>query len=90
MARTRLRGISIGGIQIGIEVPEIFDWEWPESPVAEFQCLPRDPEVHVGLRIGDPGAADLNVYKQRPPSNNRPAAVRNIIEQKKSFSKIRK
>ena len=59
MARPRLRGISIGGIQIGIEVPEIFDWEWPESPVAEFQCLPRDPEVHVGLRVGDPGAGDL-------------------------------
>jgi len=59
MARARLRGISIGGIQIGIEVPETFDWEWPESPVAEFQCLPRDPEVHVGLRIGDPGAGDL-------------------------------
>ncbi len=59
MARTRLRGISIGGIQIGIEVPEIFEWEWPESPVAEFQCLPRDPEVHVGLRVGDPGGGDL-------------------------------
>lgn len=59
MARTRLRGISIGGIQIGIEVPEIFEWRWPESPVSEFQCLPRDPEVHVGLRVGEPGKGDL-------------------------------
>lgn len=59
MARTRLRGISIAGIQIGIEVPEIYDWDWPESPVAEFQCLPRDPEVHVGLRVDAPEQADL-------------------------------
>lgn len=59
MARTRLRGISIGGIQIGIEVPEIFDWEWPDSPVSEFQCLPREPEVHVGLRVDAPEQADL-------------------------------
>ena len=59
MARTRLRGISIGGIQIGIEVPEVYDWEWPESPVSEFQCLPREPEVHVGLRVDVPTQADL-------------------------------
>lgn len=59
MARTRLRGISIAGIQIGIEVPEIYDWEWPESTISEFQCLPRDPEVHVGLRVDAPAQADL-------------------------------
>ena len=52
MARTRLRGLEIGGIQIGIEVPENCEWDWPEAPVSEFQCLPRDPEVHVGIRIG--------------------------------------
>lgn len=59
MARTRLRGLSIGGIQLGIEVPEICEWEWPETPVAEFQCLPRDPEVHVGLRVGALSNEDL-------------------------------
>ena len=59
MARTRLRGVSIGGIQIGIEVPEVYEWDWPESPVSEFQCLPRDPEVHVGLRVDTPAQADL-------------------------------
>lgn len=59
MARTRLRGISIAGIQIGIEVPEIYDWEWPEAPISGFQCLPRDPEVHVGLRVDAPAQADL-------------------------------
>ena len=59
MARTRLRGISVGGIQIGIEVPEVYEWEWPDSPVSEFQCLPRDPEVNVGVRVDAPDQADL-------------------------------
>jgi hypothetical protein len=59
MGRTRLRGLEIAGIQIGIEVPESCPWEWPESPIAEFQCLPREPEVHVGLRMGTPGDGDL-------------------------------
>jgi hypothetical protein len=59
MARTRLRGLEIGGIQIGIEVPETCDWDWPDGPVADFQCLPRDPEVHVGVRVGQVGDEDL-------------------------------
>ncbi|MGB0619631.1 MAG: hypothetical protein ACPGVZ_09170 [Myxococcota bacterium] len=59
MARTRLRGISIAGIQIGIEVPEVYEWDWPESPVSSFQCLPREPEVHVGLRVDAPSQVDL-------------------------------
>lgn len=59
MARTRLRGVEIGGIQIGIEVPENCEWEWPDGPVADFQCLPRDPEVHVGLRVADVDSEDL-------------------------------
>lgn len=59
MARTRLRGLEIGGIQIGIEVPETCEWEWPETPVSDFQCLPRDPEVHVGLRVGAVERGDL-------------------------------
>ena len=59
MARTRLRGLEIGGIQIGIEVPETWSWQWPDEAIAEFSCLPRDPEVHVGVRIGKVGAGDL-------------------------------
>lgn len=59
MARTRLRGLEIGGIQIGIEVPENCEWEWPDGPVADFQCLPREPEVHVGVRVGEVGREDL-------------------------------
>lgn len=59
MARTRLRGLEIGGIQIGIEVPQDCEWEWPDGPVADYQCLPREPEVHVGIRVGEVGSEDL-------------------------------
>jgi hypothetical protein len=57
--RTRLRGMEIAGIQMGIEVPENHDWEWPDGPIAEFVCLPREPEVHIGIRVGDVPADDL-------------------------------
>ena len=59
MARTRLRGLEIAGIQIGIEVPEVYDWEWPEGPVAEYRCFPYEPEVHVGVRVGTLTSEDL-------------------------------
>jgi hypothetical protein len=59
MTRTRLRGLEIGEIQFGIEVLDACPWEWPESPVAEFACLPRNPEVHVGLRVAELSSADL-------------------------------
>ncbi len=59
MARTRLRGLEIAGIQMGIEVPETCDWEWPDGPVADYTCLPRDPEVHIGLRVAAIGSEDL-------------------------------
>jgi hypothetical protein len=57
--RTRLRGLEIAGIQMGIEVPETYVWQWPASPVAEFVCLPRGPEVHIGLRVAEFSSADL-------------------------------
>ena len=59
MARTRLRGLEIGGIQIGIEVPKNCVWDWPDQPISEYQCLPRDPEVHVGVRVADLDNHDL-------------------------------
>lgn len=59
MARTRLRGLEIAGIQIGIEVPENCPWQWPDGAIAEYSCLPREPEVHVGVRIGNVGTDDL-------------------------------
>ncbi|MBY0398945.1 hypothetical protein K2X89_01525 [Myxococcota bacterium] len=59
MGRTRLRGLSIAGIQIGVEVPDHCEWEWPEDGIDAFECLPRDPEVHVGLRVAELSQADL-------------------------------
>ena len=59
MGRTRLRGLTIAGIAIGLEVPETCEWDWPESAVQDFSCPPRDPEVHVGLRVGGLSDADL-------------------------------
>jgi hypothetical protein len=60
MGRTRLRGLEIAGIQIGIEVPDTCEWEWPESAVREFACPPREPEVHVGLRVAALPATELH------------------------------
>jgi len=59
MARTQLRGLEIGGIQIGIEVPETCPWQWPDNVVAGYSCLPRNPEVHVGVRVGKVDREDL-------------------------------
>ena len=59
MGRTRLRGLEIAGIQIGIEVPEPCEWDWPETSLSEFACPPRDPEVHVGVRVAELAENDL-------------------------------
>jgi len=59
MGRTRLRGLSIAGIQIGLEVPETCEWDWPETGIHDFACPPREPEVHVGLRVAEPSSVDL-------------------------------
>ncbi len=59
MGRTRLRGLEIAGIQLGIEVPDACEWEWPETSIRDFACPPRAPEVHVGLRIAELGSNAL-------------------------------
>ncbi len=59
MARTRLRGLEIGGIQMGIEVPDTYHWQWPDDELADYACLAREPEVHVGIRVGDVAGGDL-------------------------------
>ena len=59
MTRTRLRGLEIAGIQIGIEVPPNCLWQWPDGAIAEHSCLPRDPDVHVGVRVGQVGSGEL-------------------------------
>jgi len=60
MTRTRLRGLEIAGIQIGIEVPPSCAWEWPVGSIAEYACLPRDPEVHIGVRVGNVDQPELS------------------------------
>lgn len=65
MGRTRLRGLEIAGIQIGIEVPDTCEWEWPETAVRDFACPPREPEVHVGLRIAEIGSGELQGERYR-------------------------
>jgi len=60
MTRTRLRGLEIAGIQIGIEVPHSCAWDWPSELIADYACLPRDPEVHVGVRVGDTESFDIS------------------------------
>jgi len=52
--------LEIGGIQIGIEVPHAYPWLWPNGPISEFTCLPRSPEVHVGVRVGSVGGDRLD------------------------------
>jgi hypothetical protein len=59
MGQTRLRGLEIAGVQIGIEVPKSCAWQWPSSRISDYSCLPRDPEVHVGVRVGDVDSTDL-------------------------------
>lgn len=51
MTRTRLRGMEIGGIALAVEVPESCPWTWPDAPISDYACPPRDPEVHVGVRV---------------------------------------
>jgi hypothetical protein len=59
MARTQLRGLEIAGVQIGIEVDQDCPWQWPDDVISGYACLPRDPDVHVGVRRGNVGNADL-------------------------------
>lgn len=59
MGRTRLRGLTIAGIGIGLEVPDICEWDWPEGALGDYASPPHEPEVHVGLRIADVTQADL-------------------------------
>lgn len=51
MARTKLRGIGIGGLRIAVESPAAWEWDWPD-PHARFRCPTSDPDVYVGVRVG--------------------------------------
>jgi hypothetical protein len=50
---------------MGIEVPESVEWQWPEGPLADFGCLPRDPEVHVGVRVAEISSEDFGGERYR-------------------------
>jgi hypothetical protein len=50
---------------MGIEVPESVEWQWPEGPLADFGCLPRDPEVHVGVRVAEISSGDFGGERYR-------------------------
>ncbi|MFO0687132.1 MAG: hypothetical protein U0900_00295 [Myxococcota bacterium] len=40
-------------------MPDHCEWDWPDDGIDEFACLPRDPEVHVGVRVAELSQADL-------------------------------
>jgi hypothetical protein len=61
MGRTRLRGIELAGVQIAVEAPSSFPWDWPEGALAELSCTPAAPEVEVGVRVG--AAPDLQDWE---------------------------
>jgi len=52
MARTRLRGIELGGSRVAIEVPASVEWNWPEARYEPFVCAPEEAQVYVGVRVG--------------------------------------
>jgi hypothetical protein len=51
--------LEIAGVQIGIEVPKSCAWQWPSSSISDYSCLPRNPEVHIGVRVGTVDSTDL-------------------------------
>ncbi len=51
MGRTRLRGICIGGLQIGIEVPPGLPWDFGSAEEGAFGAVSREPDVSVGVRL---------------------------------------
>ncbi|MBW2383054.1 MAG: hypothetical protein JRG92_05425 [Deltaproteobacteria bacterium] len=53
MGRTRLRGIEIAGIVLAVESPPGFQWNWPEQGLGELACAPSEPEIHIGVTVGE-------------------------------------
>ncbi len=58
MARTKLRGLEVAGVQLAIEVPPECDWAWPCPEMAERACVPSAPDLYVGVRVGEIGPID--------------------------------
>jgi hypothetical protein len=53
MGRTLLRGIELAGVRLAIEVPPLLGWEWPDADWASLSCSPIDPDIYVGVRVGE-------------------------------------
>ncbi|MGH0035476.1 MAG: hypothetical protein ACQGVK_10680 [Myxococcota bacterium] len=52
MARTRLRGLDLAGLRMAVEVPGQLDWRDPETEAFGADCAPCDPDIYVGVRVG--------------------------------------
>ena len=52
MARTKLRGVELGGVRLAIEIPPVFSWRWPETWPFDLACPPHEPDVYVAVRVG--------------------------------------
>ncbi len=52
MGRTRLVGVSIGGLQIAIEAPPALPWRFCGEPAAAFATPPAEPDLHLGVCVG--------------------------------------
>jgi len=53
MARTRLRGIALGGVELAIEQDPALPWKWPGRDHEENAKAPADGACHIGVRRGD-------------------------------------
>jgi hypothetical protein len=51
--RTKLRGITVAGLRIAIEAPPALPWHWPEGALTRFATSAADPDLQVGVRIGE-------------------------------------
>jgi hypothetical protein len=53
VGRTKLRGLEVAGVKLAIEVPSNFEWQWPDRHIESLSCSPLEPDVHIGVRIGE-------------------------------------
>ncbi len=54
MGRTKLRGVECAGVELAIEVPSNWNWDWADAPWAGSSVLPHEPDVFIGVRVTAP------------------------------------
>lgn len=52
MARSRLRGIEIGGLRFAVEVPDSLAWSASGGAARHCAAPPKIADVHVAVRVG--------------------------------------